>query len=503
MKRALIVDDSRSARIILSRMLESYDLEVDACESAEQALEHLRHSRADVVFMDHLMPGMDGFQAVQAIKNNPETATIPVIMYTSQEGELYLSQARALGAVGVLPKTINQSDVSRVLYQLHLLPDRRQEAPGVTPAHASTSAAATHSVDAAPLTERPAQTDTRPEKAVDTRTAYMPAGAHDVVHLDAHPAPGEMEVAIRTAVTPLLKEHGVEMRRLLLASLEVFARRIDKNARQAALHAAPVQGNSAPRSVEGDSGRLDQVPAEGGETISAPAPRSVRRRWPLAAAIAALALLPTAVLTLMQLRAQDHIHELARSNAHLTNLLAEQHAGLRELQQTLDNPPLDIAAALLEAPRKVATANVPYGEAPLAGARLERLREMIAALQSAGFEGRLRIATFTGEFCLTGNSMEGYSLAADDTPLQRCDLVGNPFEDALTAAQRQSLAFANLIASTQQETTALTFDIHYEGRKPSVPYPDSGKSAQLSAGEWNRIAAQNNRVEFIALPAGS
>ena len=58
--------------------------------------------------MDHLMPGMDGFQAIQAIKGNPDTATIPVVMYTSQEGELYVSQARALGAVGVLPKTVKQ-----------------------------------------------------------------------------------------------------------------------------------------------------------------------------------------------------------------------------------------------------------------------------------------------------------------------------------------------------------------------------------------------------------
>jgi len=103
-KRALIVDDSRSARVILSRMLEAYDLQVDTSESAEQALEYLRQSRPDVIFMDHLMPGMDGFQAIQAIKSNPETATIPVMMYTSQEGELYVSQARALGAVGVLPK---------------------------------------------------------------------------------------------------------------------------------------------------------------------------------------------------------------------------------------------------------------------------------------------------------------------------------------------------------------------------------------------------------------
>jgi len=124
-KRALIVDDSKSARLFLSRILEKYELDVDTTETAELAIDYLAHHRPDVIFMDHLMPGMDGFQALQAIKNNPQTATIPIMMYTSQEGELYLGQARALGAVGVLPKQIKQADVSKVLYQLHLVPDRR------------------------------------------------------------------------------------------------------------------------------------------------------------------------------------------------------------------------------------------------------------------------------------------------------------------------------------------------------------------------------------------
>jgi CheY-like chemotaxis protein len=127
-KRALIVDDSKSARMFLSRILEKYELDVDMTETAELAIDYLAHHRPDVIFMDHLMPGMDGFQALQAIKNNPRTATIPIMMYTSQEGELYLGQARALGAVGVLPKQIKQADVSKVLYQLHLVPDRRTSA---------------------------------------------------------------------------------------------------------------------------------------------------------------------------------------------------------------------------------------------------------------------------------------------------------------------------------------------------------------------------------------
>ena len=107
-------------------MLEQHSLEVDSVGSAEQALEYLGHHRPDVIFMDHLMPGMDGFQAVQAIKNNPRTATIPIMMYTSQEGDLYVGQARALGASGVLPKQLEPVDVSKVLYQLNLMPERQE-----------------------------------------------------------------------------------------------------------------------------------------------------------------------------------------------------------------------------------------------------------------------------------------------------------------------------------------------------------------------------------------
>src|SRR5277367_5483748 len=133
-KRALVVDDSKSARVILSRMLEKYDIEVDMAEAAEQAIEYLKSNRPDAIFMDHLMPGMDGLQAVQAIKSNPQTAMIPIMMYTSQEGELYVGQARALGAMGVLPKQVRPVDVSKVLYELHLLPDRRDLAePALLP----------------------------------------------------------------------------------------------------------------------------------------------------------------------------------------------------------------------------------------------------------------------------------------------------------------------------------------------------------------------------------
>jgi len=124
-KRALVVDDSKSARAFLSRILERHEITVDAAESAEAAIDYLTRNRPDVIFMDHMMPGMDGFQAVQSIKNNPRTAAIPILMYTSQEGDLYLGQARALGAEGVLPKQIKQADVTKMLFQLQLVSERR------------------------------------------------------------------------------------------------------------------------------------------------------------------------------------------------------------------------------------------------------------------------------------------------------------------------------------------------------------------------------------------
>ena len=126
-KTALIVDDSKSARVVLKRILEAHDLDVDTAESAEDALDYLIKSRPDVIFMDHLMPGMDGFEAVSAIKKNPETATIPIMMYTSQEGEVYVGQARALGAVGVLPKKVAHVEVSKVLKSLHIIGGEGQE----------------------------------------------------------------------------------------------------------------------------------------------------------------------------------------------------------------------------------------------------------------------------------------------------------------------------------------------------------------------------------------
>jgi len=117
-KNALIVDDSKSARMMLQRLLEKMNVVALAVESAEEALSYLENQHPDVIFMDHMMPGMDGLEATQTIKNNPKTMGIPTIMYTSKEGDGYNTLARSHGASGVLPKPANQQAVMAVIDSL-------------------------------------------------------------------------------------------------------------------------------------------------------------------------------------------------------------------------------------------------------------------------------------------------------------------------------------------------------------------------------------------------
>src|SRR6478736_3017667 len=200
-KHALVGDDSKSAPAVLTRLLEEQGMQVHEAETAEQAIEYLTQHRPEVIFMDHLMPGMDGFQAVQAIKGNPRTATIPILMYTSQEGELYLGQARALGAVGVLPKSVAPVDVRAVLRQLLLA---EPEAPTVAAQpevlDAAVAAAAAVPAESAPLIER------RRGPAVDVllRDELATLRRHLDEQLDAtaQRLQSEMRVALREVQPP-------------------------------------------------------------------------------------------------------------------------------------------------------------------------------------------------------------------------------------------------------------------------------------------------------------
>jgi len=262
-KRALVVDDSKSARVVLSRMLEKYGIEVDSAESAETALEYLKDHHPDVIFMDHLMPGMDGLQAVREIKANPELASIPVMMYTSQEGEIYGGQARASGAIGVLPKSIRPIDVTKALYQLQLLPERRDYQPS-----------ALESVDG--------------EGSAAVEAAPPPAASSDS--------------RVRALVEAMLKEQSVELRRFILSSFDSHAHRIVAELR--------------PKESE-----LQDAAA----AAAAPTPRAQPMGWMIATGAALVALLAIGLLywqAVAQTRqAERALEALTASNESLTQAI--------------------------------------------------------------------------------------------------------------------------------------------------------------------------------------
>jgi hypothetical protein len=141
---------------------------------------------------------------------------------------------------------------------------------------------------------------------------------------------------------------------------------------------------------------------------------------------------------------------------------------------------------------------VPYGEIPFDRGRLDVLRELLSRLEAQGFHGVVKITSLAGIFCLSGNATDGFAPAAASVLASKCDVVGNPFEESLSGQQRQSLAFANLIAGVRQRTAgAITVAMESGGSgRPSTSYPPRTES--LTAGEWNRAAFANNRVEFAA-----
>jgi CheY-like chemotaxis protein len=467
-KRALIVDDSKSARVILSRMLEKYDIEVDLAESAEQSIEYLKGNRPDAIFMDHLMPGMDGLQAVQAIKSNPQTAMIPIMMYTSQEGELYVGQARALGAMGVLPKQVRPVDVSKVLYELHLLPDRRDgDEPALAP------------VELVP------QADAIPVGASPPGVRAAPAAVSVVSAAASADWSRRVEAAVR--------EQSADLRRFIVASLDSFASRIVIDVRD-----LPVKAAAEP---------LPLAPPQ----LSAPPARRPFAAWIAAAAAALAATIAAVVFAVLWFqsrtevaKAQSQIAGLAAANSELARARDDLTETVKDLTSAIAAPSQSAVSAVAAAPATAPwsrTELVPFGEAPLDHGRVDVLREVLGKLEAQGFRGVVKVTSYAGAYCLTGNAADGYVLANATLPVGKCDLIGNPAEEAAAGLQRQSLAFANLAASIRQRSggaISVAADTAVNAHA-AVAYPARAESA--NAGDWNKAAAANNRVEYVAQPS--
>lgn len=432
-KTALIVDDSKSARMVLKRMLEAHELEVDTAESAESALDYLNAHRPDVIFMDHLMPGMDGFQAVTAIKKNPDTATIPIMMYTSQKGEVYVGQARALGAVGVLPKRVEPVEVSKVLASLRVIGDE---------------------ADRRGLREKGADTE---------------SSGH-------YPALEKFDQDLRELIQDLFDQQRAVLRRDLLDSYEAIASRVVDEIRTPD---APSEANDA-------AGLPERLPGRFVATVAT-----------LLVVITVIGWLYwQRELSWRQVQQQNIslLNALTQQQSIEADGAIDAQQRLNAYQQSLSSAFSTAVAAVEWGVNQ--SGRYSFGEVPLGDSRLQQLEGLVEHLLDMGFLGRISIETHVGDFCMVGGGSDGYDLAPPGFAVGQCELIGFDSAVAYEMGLRQSVAFANFVSTVKEETGgAIQISIVSRGNsEPQIAYPTA--TPGLTAEFWNELAAENNRVEI-------
>ena len=111
MARILIVDDSPTEVHVLKTMLEKHGHEVDSVDNAEAGIARAKESMPDVILMDIVMPGMNGFQATRAINREPATQSIPVIIVTTKDQETDRVWGLRQGAKDYITKPVEEDDL--------------------------------------------------------------------------------------------------------------------------------------------------------------------------------------------------------------------------------------------------------------------------------------------------------------------------------------------------------------------------------------------------------
>jgi CheY-like chemotaxis protein len=103
----LLVDDDRQTRLKLTRILEAQGHTVNAVESGQTALKTLAGELFDVILLDILMPGMDGFEVLETLKADTRLSNIPVIVISAVEDEHSEDKCMQLGAQAYLSKPVD------------------------------------------------------------------------------------------------------------------------------------------------------------------------------------------------------------------------------------------------------------------------------------------------------------------------------------------------------------------------------------------------------------
>ncbi len=114
-KRVLIVDDDPMIRQMLRDILEITGYTVVEASDGAEALDNAEVLHPDIILLDLMMPGMDGYTACRELKANPMTRAIPVIFVTASEDVALNRLAFAAGAVACVPKPFRREALTAII----------------------------------------------------------------------------------------------------------------------------------------------------------------------------------------------------------------------------------------------------------------------------------------------------------------------------------------------------------------------------------------------------
>ncbi len=127
--RILIIDDSATVVATLGRMLRQAHYETAGAGDAETGIEFARNEKPDLVFLDIVLPGMSGFDALRALRKDEATRTIPIVMISGNAQATEQFYVRRIGADDFMKKPFGRGEVFariQALVEAERLPRREQ-----------------------------------------------------------------------------------------------------------------------------------------------------------------------------------------------------------------------------------------------------------------------------------------------------------------------------------------------------------------------------------------
>ncbi len=118
MAKILIVDDSPTEIHVLIKMLEQEGYQVVVAVNGEEGVAKAKEAIPDVILMDVVMPGLNGFQATRKIHRNASTKHIPIIIVTTKDQDTDREWGMRQGAMDYLVKPVNATELAEKLKAL-------------------------------------------------------------------------------------------------------------------------------------------------------------------------------------------------------------------------------------------------------------------------------------------------------------------------------------------------------------------------------------------------